>query len=87
MKPSSIKDPNNKDFSELLNGAGWVYIMKISGSRAEALAGKENLLEANRDDLFLVSDAENSGMLAIIEGRDEAFVAAIQKDLSPHSVH
>lgn len=61
--------------------------------RPMALAEMTDLLPANAldklqhtDDLFIVLTAEGE-RLAIVEGRDEAFAAAIAHNLKPVSVH
>lgn len=64
-----------------------VYIRPVGNTELTEIL-PANAIEkiAHPDDLFVVLTA-NGERLAIVEGRDQAFAAAVAHDLKPVSVH
>jgi hypothetical protein len=70
----------------LSEGNPFVYIRHITGGEIRHLLPAEDADIADHDDLFVVASADGQ-RLAIVEGREAAFAAAIAHDLTPLSVH
>ncbi len=65
----------------------FVYIRHIDAGEVRRLLPPDALGEIDSpDDLFVVASADGV-RLAIVEGRDAAFAAALAHDLRPLSVH
>lgn len=68
-------------------GAAFVYIRHLDDGEIRSLLPPEALADVDDpDDLFVVASADGQ-RLAIVEGRDAAFAAALANDLRPLSVH
>jgi len=68
-------------------GTPFVYIRHLDDGEIRSLLPPEALDEVGDiDDLFVVASADGQ-RLAIVEGRDAAFAAALANDLKPLSVH
>jgi hypothetical protein len=68
-------------------GQSFVYIRHLEDSEARGLLPPDALADiGDLDDLFVVASADGQ-RLAIVEGREAAFAAALAHDLSPLSVH
>jgi hypothetical protein len=73
--------------SDPSEGTAFVYIRHMHDSEIRALLPPDALdgIE-DTDDLFVVASADGQ-RLAIVEGREAAFAAALANDLNPLSVH
>ncbi len=68
-------------------GDTFVYIRHLDDGEIRSLLPPEALDDVtDPDDLFVVASADGQ-RLAIVEGREAAFAAALANDLSPLSVH
>jgi len=68
-------------------GNTFVYIRHLDDGEIRSLLPPEALADVDDpDDLFVVASADGQ-RLAIVEGREAAFAAALANDLSPLSVH
>ncbi|MBI1253702.1 MAG: DUF1150 family protein [Hyphomonas sp.] len=68
-------------------GNSFVYIRHLDDGELRSLLPPEALEDvADPEDLFVVASADGQ-RLAIVEGREAAFAAALANDLSPLSVH
>jgi hypothetical protein len=68
-------------------GNTFVYIRHLADGEIRSLLPPEALDDvADPDDLFIVASADGQ-RLAIVEGREAAFAAALANDLNPLSVH
>ncbi len=68
-------------------GDSFVYIRHLDDGEIRSLLPPEALDGvADPDDLFVVASADGQ-RLAIVEGREAAFAAALANDLKPLSVH
>ncbi len=73
--------------TDALEGESFVYIRHLDPAEARGLLPPDALLDVdNPEDLFMLISAEGQH-LAIVEGRDAAFAAALAHDLRPLSVH
>jgi hypothetical protein len=73
--------------STSLKGNSFVYIRHLDDGEIRSLLPPEALDDvADPEDLFVVASADGQ-RLAIVEGREAAFAAALANDLSPLSVH
>lgn len=73
--------------STSLEGNSLVYIRHLDDGEIRSLLPPEVLDDvADTDDLFVVASADGQ-RLAIVEGREAAFAAALANDLNPLSVH
>lgn len=68
-------------------GKPFVYIRHVADGEVRSLLPPGALDDvADPDDLFVVASADGQ-RLAIVEGREAAFAAALANDLNPLSVH
>ena len=68
-------------------GPAFVYIRHLDDGEIRSLLPPEALADVDDpDDLFVVASADGQ-RLAIVEGREAAFAAALANDLNPLSVH
>ncbi|MCU0730144.1 MAG: DUF1150 domain-containing protein [Hyphomonas sp.] len=73
--------------STTLEGNTFVYIRHLDDGEIRSLLPPEALADVDDiEDLFVVASADGQ-RLAIVEGRDAAFAAALANDLNPLSVH
>jgi hypothetical protein len=73
--------------SDVFEGQSLVYIRQLDVTEASGLLPPDALMDVDDpSDLFILTSAEGQH-LAIVEGRDAAFAAALAHDLSPLSVH
>lgn len=73
--------------SDVFEGQSLVYIRQLDATEASGLLPPDALMDVDDPgDLFILTSAEGQH-LAIVEGREAAFAAALAHDLSPHSVH
>jgi hypothetical protein len=73
--------------STALEGNTFVYIRHLDDGEIRSLLPPEALADVDDiEDLFVVASADGQ-RLAIVEGRDAAFAAALANDLNPLSVH
>jgi hypothetical protein len=77
----------SNDKSNPLEGNRFVYIRHIDDGEIRSLLPPDALDDvSDPDDLFVVASADGQ-RLAIVEGREAAFAAALAHDLKPLSVH
>jgi hypothetical protein len=77
----------SNDKSNSLEGNTFVYIRHLEDGEIRSLLPPDALDDVtDPDDLFVVASADGQ-RLAIVEGREAAFAAALAHDLNPLSVH
>lgn len=73
--------------SDPFEGTAFVYIRHLDEGEISSFLPPDALDDVgDPDDLFVVASADGQS-LAIVEGRDAAFAAALANDLKPLSVH
>lgn len=73
--------------SNPFEGNTFVYIRHLGEAEIRGMLPPDALADvSDPDDLFVVASADGQS-LAIVEGREAAFAAALAHDLSPLSVH
>ncbi|MBU3920331.1 DUF1150 family protein [Hyphomonas sp.] len=73
--------------STAFEGNSLVYIRHLDDGEIRSLLPPDALDDvSDPEDLFVVASADGQ-RLAIVEGREAAFAAALANDLRPHSVH